>query len=350
MTSKAKAAIAFALALALVVVKTFGPDLMSANVRLLPTDTQEVLQYEPTAALLFDAAAWENNTPTTATPACTTVPYPSVTCFMSRPTLHAQRSIAAHPADSRKDVRYEVTDTIDDAAGVNLYRATDELTLIRHSSFPADLPAASFSSTATLPGFSHSSTAELREGLQYAFPFRTEFRSYEFFDNYSATTHPIDFQDREVIDGVTLYRFHQQLPPIQLSTNTLKGPAFQFYSPEEAQAEGLIGTSTIVLSLFYTMSRTLWVEPKTGTIVDSVENPLVFLARDIADAEKVTPDTRRTLFSTTLRWDDATKEKRWKQATAGLVTLKIVDVTVLLSTIFTLLLLGYGIIQLRFRD
>lgn len=348
MTKTAKAAVAFTLAIALLMLKAVAPSLATSQVRLLPTDASLQLTSEAAKATLFDATAWNNHLPLTDTPECAATQ--ALSCFLSEPNVSATTTLTAAKGDTAKETTYHVREELTTSTGESLFRATDDVHLIRHSSMPVDRPVASLSSQSPLPGFSRDIPGQVRDGLQYSFPFATEFRSYRYFDVYSATTAPIDFHDRETVRGVTVYRFHQKFAPIQVGLGTIKGRASQFYSPAEIQEQGLSAESTVVMNQYYTMSRTLWVEPKTGTIVDSLEIPQIFLARDLSEAQRVAPDSSLTLFKTTLRWDEATTNTMWSRATSGLHTLKLVSIGLLIGTVAAAGLIVLGIYYLRRRD
>lgn len=347
MTKTAKAAVAFTLALVLLVLKSALPPLVTRQVRLLPVDESLQITTQPAAATLFDAAAWAAGTPTITPPTCTAN---SLECYLTHPTLTSTIQLSARAGETKKEVGLEVVQNLVTDSGQELYSAQDEVVLARHSSIPVDRPVSSLQSHSIVPSFTHDLFERQRDGLQYAFPYATEFRSYHFFDAFSATSTPIDFQDRETIQDVTVFRFHQQLAPIQLSGDTIKGLASQFYSPEEIASQGLTAGNTVMLNKYYSMSRTLWVEPKTGTIVDSEEHPRIFLARDSVEAQRGPLALSRTLFDVTLRWDEATKRLMWDRAIGGVRTLKTVAVGLLAATIASAALIVFGMLYLRRKD
>ncbi|MEJ5998160.1 DUF3068 domain-containing protein [Corynebacterium sp. H130] len=344
MTKKAKAGIAFTLALVLLALRAVGPSLATAEVRLLQLGSTTTVTTETAEGVLFDDKAWESGQP--LDPSCGT----HVSCFVSHPSVSATTTIEAKPGSTRKTADYNVKHHVATADGTNLFDAADKVTLVRHSSIPVDEPLDSLESQSPLPGFTHHTTEQIRDGLQYTFPFATEFRSYRYFDIYSATTTPIDFHDKETLRGHTVYRFNQKIAPVQLQIGGIKGAANQFYDPQEITEQGLAAASTVVMNQYYSMTRTLWVEPKTGTIIDSVEIPHIFLARDAVEAARVQPDSPRTLFRATLRWDEDTRAHMWQQADEHLNLLHWVSVSLLLATAASAGLIVLGIYFLRRQD
>lgn len=344
MSKKATAIVAFSLALLLLLLRSIVPSITTSQVRLLQLNTEMTLTTETAEAVLFDAAAWERHTP--VDPACGS----SLSCYLTHPEVQATTTVTARSGATRKEADYSAEHSLTTDSGESLFHAQDAVTLVRHSSFPVDRPVAALENSSPLPGLSHHTSETIRDGLQYSFPFASEFRSYRYFDIFSASTTPIDFHDREHIRGETVYRFQQQLDPVQLQIGGIKGAASQFYSQQEIAEQGLAAASTVVMNQYYSMTRTLWVEPKTGIIVDSMEIPHIFLARDAVEAAKVQPDSSRTLFRATLRWDEATQDAMWTRATSGLVILHRVDIGLLATTISSAALVVAGIFVLRRRD
>jgi hypothetical protein len=85
-------------------------------------------------------------------------------------------------------------------------------------------------------------TAE-HEGLINKFPFRTEKKDYDYWDGTVGHTVPATYEDTDEIDGLEVYRFEMSV------------------SDEPAEiADGVEGT--------YSNDTTMWVEPKTGAIID----------------------------------------------------------------------------------
>jgi len=81
------------------------------------------------------------------------------------------------------------------------------------------------------------------EGLVNKFPFRTEKKDYDYWDGTIGQTVPATYEDTEEIDGLEVYRFVMSVDE----------------EPAEI-ADGVEGT--------YSNDTTMWVEPKTGAIID----------------------------------------------------------------------------------
>lgn len=89
--------------------------------------------------------------------------------------------------------------------------------------------------------------AEPHEGLMNKFPFGTEKKSYPFWDGVLKQAIPTEYVGTEDIDGLTVYEF---------SYSVSEEPAVV-----TGDIEGL-----------YSMDKTMWIEPKTGQIVDQEQH------------------------------------------------------------------------------
>jgi hypothetical protein len=94
-------------------------------------------------------------------------------------------------------------------------------------------------------------------GQLYKFPFGTEKKTYQYFDRDLRKALPMEFQGTETIKGLETYRFQQVIPetPLNFAADRLTGLLGTF-------AKG--ATSGQVT---YSNTRTIWVEPVTGTFI-----------------------------------------------------------------------------------
>ena len=95
------------------------------------------------------------------------------------------------------------------------------------------------------------------EGQLYKFPFGTEQKEYQYFDRDLRKALPMGFQDTETIKGLETYRFQQVVPetPLNFSAERLAG-LLGVFAPGATSAQ-----------VTYSNTRTMWVEPVTGTII-----------------------------------------------------------------------------------
>jgi hypothetical protein len=110
-------------------------------------------------------------------------------------------------------------------------------------------------------------------GLSYKFPFNTQKQDYQFWDSNAKKAVPARYVSEETVQGLTTYKFMAQIPPTQIQTQEVPG--------------SLVGESapSVQAPVFYTDTRTVWVEPKTGVIVKGTEQNRTTL-RDSAGQDR----------------------------------------------------------------
>ena len=103
-------------------------------------------------------------------------------------------------------------------------------------------------------------------GQLYAFPFGTEKKTYKFFDTTVRASLPIDYRGTDTVNGLRTYRFEQTIPVQQWNLDPQSQAALEATLPKEAKFVAQLA------SMRYQSSRTVWVEPVTGSIVDYREH------------------------------------------------------------------------------
>lgn len=98
-----------------------------------------------------------------------------------------------------------------------------------------------------------------RKGLIFKFPFDTEKKTYQMWDGDLGAATDATFEAEEDLDGVTVYKFVQEIPETKIGTRTVPASVF-----------GLTGDAVEADSM-YSVTRTMWVEPVTGAILDRSE-------------------------------------------------------------------------------
>ncbi len=138
------------------------------------------------------------------------------------------------------------------------------------------------------------------DGLSYRFPFHTEKTSYQYFDPIAQRAFEARFDDEEDINGLTTYRFSQNVgyddkgnlvSPIKYSS---------LYANDEdstvtasAAAWGIQGVDPgqeIKMTRYYAAQRTFWVDPVSGTIVKEQEHATHYFGREPLKREAVLAD------------------------------------------------------------
>lgn len=151
---------------------------------------------------------------------------------------------------------------------------------------------------------------EQKEGLVNKFPFGTEKRDYEYWDGVLGEAVPAVFDRTEDVDGLETYVFTISIP----ETRTVV----------TGDIEGL-----------YTAEKEIWVEPKTGSIVDQTQ-------RDIRTTEE-----GDTLIDLDVAFTDEQVEAGVEDGKAGAGQLDMVTKTGPLVGLIVgviLLLIGIGLL------
>lgn len=91
-------------------------------------------------------------------------------------------------------------------------------------------------------------------------PFGVEDAAYPWWDPVLGETRPAEFEDDGEIDGLAVRRFVQTIEPVAIAQVDVPGRLF-------GSAEALV-----VADRMYAVTRTLWVEPRTGAVVRAQED------------------------------------------------------------------------------
>jgi hypothetical protein len=105
-----------------------------------------------------------------------------------------------------------------------------------------------------------------QSGLAFVWPFGTQQTSYQIFDTTLLKPMPVQYAGQATIDGLPTYRFVEQVPAEQFSTQKLP-----------SSLVGLHGQPTVTLAEYYQATKTYWVDPVTGAVVDTNENQKITL-------------------------------------------------------------------------
>ena len=99
-------------------------------------------------------------------------------------------------------------------------------------------------------------------GLTLTFPFGTEKKDYDIFNSTTKKAWPATFEAVEDMEGLEVYRFEVSIP--ETVVRSLEVPAAFAGSDEDG---------TVTADVVYSNERTIWVEPTSGVIVTSEEDP-----------------------------------------------------------------------------
>lgn len=107
-------------------------------------------------------------------------------------------------------------------------------------------------------------------GQLYKFPFDTQKQTYQYFDRDLRKALPMSYQGTETIKGLETYRFQQVVPdsPLNFSAERLSG-LLNAFAPGARSGQ-----------VSYRNTRTIWVEPVTGTFIKVQEQQKKTLTPD----------------------------------------------------------------------
>ncbi|MEU5906203.1 DUF3068 domain-containing protein [Micromonospora sp. NPDC047527] len=232
--------------------------------------------------------------------------------------LTAHRAVRGDVDDGNADrTVFNVGVRVIDDAGKEITVSTDRVALDRRT---AEAVACCAEDINGAP-FKH-------EGLTYTFPFGTEKKTYQYFDNTARKAYPAKYLGTEQLQGLTVYKFEMTAEPVKISEIDVPG--------------NLIGSTeaTVTAGRFYANTRTLWVEPDSGVIVKGQEKQLQTL-RDETGADKI------KIIDATLVFNEETQKQQAKAAedARGQINLLTTVVPIVLGLLgLALVLLGLFLI------
>jgi YD repeat-containing protein len=121
-----------------------------------------------------------------------------------------------------------------------------------------------------------------QSGLAYAWPIGTQPVTYQVFDPFLRGPEPYRYQGTATTDGMTSYKFVEQVTNQRFAAQTLPGSLL-----------GLPGQPSVTLPEYLTETNTDWVDPATGTVLSATQNRTLSL-------EDNTGATRLVLFQGSL--------------------------------------------------
>jgi Porin PorA len=94
----------------------------------------------------------------------------------------------------------------------------------------------------------------------FLWPFGLQQQTYQVFDPVLNKPRPARYAGTSTIDGITVYRFVEQVPPTRAGSQTLP-----------ASLVGMPGTGMVTLPEYYTATNTFWVDPDTGAQLNTTQ-------------------------------------------------------------------------------
>jgi Porin PorA len=224
-------------------------------------------------------------------------------------TLTATRRVHGDVAAGSDDIAvYDVFVRVENAEGTLVTGTLDRVAFDRRTSLARHCCGEALNGAPTP-----------HEGIEYKFPFGVEKKTYQYFDTTLAKASDMTYKSSEKIAGLNTYKFEQRIEPTQIAELEVPG--------------NLIGRTeaTVPVQRFYSNTRTVWVEPKTGAIVKGQEQQFSTL-RDDSGTDKLTVTEANLVFN------DETIKEQAKTAKEGARSIT------LLGTLGPILLVILGIV------
>ncbi|CAN5439010.1 DUF3068 domain-containing protein [soil metagenome] len=99
-----------------------------------------------------------------------------------------------------------------------------------------------------------------RTGQIYKMPFNVQKKDYAWWDSSIQEAPLMKYVGEEKVNGLNAYKFVQTIEPTNIGTQDLPGSVFG------------VDDATVTADMMYAMTRTLWIEPATGSPVKRVED------------------------------------------------------------------------------
>ncbi|HEY0641042.1 MAG TPA: DUF3068 domain-containing protein [Pseudonocardiaceae bacterium] len=247
-------------------------------------------------------------------------------------SVTATRVVRGNPeaAEAKPDgdvMVWDVGVVVEDSDGTVLTSSLDHLCLNRHTNEAVRPCSGEGIEDNSDDNTIDADDAVTHTGLSYKFPFGTEQREYDYFDNSAKAAFPMRYEATETIEGVETYKFVQTIPLTKLDIPEIKLPGDLVDQPDE---------ETVTASRYYENTRTVWVEPYSGIIVKGQEEQKQTL-RGPDGAELL------TVFAGTLAFNEETVKNSAADASDARSQLRLVrsvGPAVLISVGAVLLLVG----------
>jgi hypothetical protein len=201
-------------------------------------------------------------------------------------TLTVQQNV---PVEATRTVRADPEKSTDDVVVFDEFLVVQDARDEKQITFTSDRVGLDRRTAEAQNGFDAAVDDEPTDhrGLIYKWPFGAEKKTYQYFDTTTRKAYPAKYVSSEDINGLEAYKYEMDIPATKIGDLEVPGE--------------LVGSTepAVTADRYYSNTRTVWVEPKTGIILKGQENQSQTL-RDASGADKV------TLFAATLTFDDQT--------------------------------------------
>ncbi|WP_280343306.1 porin PorA family protein [Nocardia abscessus] len=182
------------------------------------------------------------------------------------------------------------------------HSAIDLITIDRRERTVVSSPEPTMQAPATTP----AEATPARVGTYFTFPAGTPREDLPYFDTATHTPVTVRYMDDDrTVEGLEALHFRFEVIGHDMAESPAVGQPTRLTLP--AAKWGLPGADPVTMNLYYTMVQDIWVEPVTGTVIDSALQPKSYFGRDPQDPQQVvvyagslrfTPETVTSLSNT----------------------------------------------------
>ncbi|NMM35672.1 MAG: DUF3068 domain-containing protein [Phycicoccus sp.] len=178
---------------------------------------------------------------------------------LSEATLQSTRTVEGIPGKAKGNSVFWQTEVVSTAVGGNDLSYSQEGVSFDRVTGQATNCCGDFKSAVTLENPAAPNETVTHAGLYFKFPFDTQKITYQWWDGDLGRTEPMKYVRTQQIDGVETYVFQQKSGPESYGKKPgLPGSLFNTTDPVDADA-------------IYENTRTLYIEPNTGVVINGVE-------------------------------------------------------------------------------
>jgi Porin PorA len=171
-----------------------------------------------------------------------------------------------------------------------------------------------------------------QSGLAYTWPIGTQPTTYLVFDPLLRRPEPYRYAGTGTTDGMTSYKFVEQVTNQQFATQNVPGPLV-----------GMPGQPLVTLPEYLTETNTVWVDPTTGAPLQVTENRTLSL-------EDATGATRLIVFKGQVTSTPSTVRSAVNTANSSHLKIEVIeDVAPLITVLLGIIMLVVGITLMASR-
>ena len=151
----------------------------------------------------------------------------------------------------------------------------------------------------------------VQTGQAYKFPFLTEQRDYEYFDTTTEQTEPMVFDGVDEIEGHETYRFVQEISETKVDERVIPADVLGIEDDTD--------DTDVTTDEMYSVERTFWIDPHTGTPLNQHEHQQL--------SAHVDGEEELVLLDADLQWTDETIDAYIDASSEGITAIPLLRTT-----------------------